>query len=80
MQPPDPAALPAGLTPTPKVQVWPASELRFTFDRQKAQTYFQTTGHPEVSLPARFDGAALVVSVPTAALPGVHRAGQRARC
>jgi len=64
---PDPATLPAGLAPTPKIQVWPASEIRFTFDRQKAQAYFQATGHPEVSLPARFDGASLVVAVPAAA-------------
>jgi hypothetical protein len=67
VQQPDPAALPAGLTPTPKVQVWPASQFRFTFDRQKAQAYFRSTGHPEVSLPERFDGASLVVAVPAAA-------------
>jgi hypothetical protein len=67
VQQPDPAALPAGLAPTPKVQVWPSNQFRFTFDREKAQAYYRTTGHPEVSLPARFDGASLVVAVPAAA-------------
>ncbi|HEY7066994.1 MAG TPA: hypothetical protein VII06_36350 [Chloroflexota bacterium] len=67
VQQPDPATLPAGLGPTPSVDVWPATEYRFTFDRRKAQAYFRASGHPEVDLPERFDGASLVVAVPAAA-------------
>lgn len=65
---PDPAVLPAGFDKTPIVRVMPAFQVHFTFDRNKARTYFQSTGHPEVSLPDRFDGATLVVSMPAAAL------------
>ncbi|MBI4494932.1 MAG: hypothetical protein HY690_19330 [Chloroflexi bacterium] len=65
---PDPATLPAGLARTPSIMVTPATEFRFTFDRDKARSYFQSIGHPEVSLPDRFHGASLVVSVPAAAL------------
>ena len=70
---PDPASLPAGLSPMPRIQVIPADELRFTFDTAKARAYFQSTGHPEVSLPDRFNGTSLVVSMPAAAL--LHYAG-----
>ena len=65
---PDPATLPAGLSTTPTVKVSPASQVRFTFDKAKAQAYYQSTGHPEVSLPDKFNGAALSVSIPSAAL------------
>ena len=65
---PDPATLPAGLDKTPVVRVTAASQVRFTFDKSKARAYFQSTGHPEVSLPDRFDGATLVVSIPAAAV------------
>jgi hypothetical protein len=65
---PDPASLPAGLSASPRIQVIPADELRFTFDPAKARAYFQSTGHPEVSVPDRFDGTTLVVSMPAAAL------------
>ena len=65
---PDPATLPAGFDAAPKVRVMPAYQIRFTFDRNKARGYFQSTGHPEVSLPDKFDGATLVVSIPAAAL------------
>jgi hypothetical protein len=66
---PDPASLPAELRAAPpRIQVMPADEVRFTFDKAKARTYFESTGHPEVTLPDRFDGATLVVSMPTAAL------------
>jgi hypothetical protein len=65
---PDPATLPAGLDKTPRVQVMPASQERFTFDKAKASAYFKSTGHPEVTLPDAFDGATLVVSMPSAAL------------
>jgi hypothetical protein len=65
---PDPATLPAGLDKTPRVLVMPGSQVRFAFDKTKASTYFNSTGHPEVSLPDKFDGATLVVSIPSAAL------------
>src|SRR6202011_214153 len=41
---------------------------RFTFNKAKARTYFESTGHPEVSLPDRFDGLTLAVSPPSAAV------------
>ncbi len=65
---PDPAKLPAGVSSTPLVRVMPGQQIRFTFDKKKAQAYYQSTGHPEVSLPDKFDGASLVVSIPTAAI------------
>jgi hypothetical protein len=65
---PDTATLPAGLNKTPTVKVSPASQVRFTFDKAKAQAYYQSTGHPEVSLPDKFNGAALSVSIPSAAI------------
>jgi anti-sigma factor RsiW len=65
---PDPATLPAGVDKTPLVRVTAASQVRFTFDKSKARAYFQSIGHPEVSLPDRFDGATLVVSIPAAAV------------
>src|SRR5207253_394817 len=65
---PDPATLPAGVDKTPLVRVVPGSQMRFTFDKNKARTYFQSSGHPEVSLPDKFDGATLVVSIPSAAV------------
>jgi hypothetical protein len=59
---------PAGLSASPRVSVMSANEMRFTFDKARARAYFQSIGHPEVSLPDRFDGAALVVSTPAAAV------------
>jgi hypothetical protein len=68
LQTPDQASLPAGIDRTPRIQVMPASQIRFTFDKNKARAYYQSTGHPEVNLPDKFDGATLVVSIPSAAL------------
>jgi len=68
LQTPDPATLPAGLDQTPRVQIMPASQVRFTFDKAKASAYFKSTGHADVSLPDKFDGASLVVSIPSAAV------------
>jgi hypothetical protein len=65
---PDPATLPPGLSKTPTVKVSPASQMRFTFDKAKAQAYYRATGHPDVSVPDKFDGASLSVSIPSAAL------------
>ena len=68
VQTPDPATLPAGVDRTPRVQVIPASEVRFTFDKAKAQRYLQSSGQPQVSLPDKFNGASLIVSTPAAAI------------
>jgi hypothetical protein len=77
LQTPDPATLPAGLDKAPQVRVMPASEVRFTFDKNKAHTYYQSTGHAEVSLPDKFDGATLVVSIPSAAILQYGNSGAR---
>jgi hypothetical protein len=74
---PDASSLPQGLSPTPRVQVIPADEVRFTFDAAKARAYFQASGHPEVNLPDRFDGTTLVVSMPAAALLQYTQSGAR---
>lgn len=64
----DPATLPAATDRTPTIRVMPAGEHRFRFERARAQAYFQSIGQPNVQLPARFDGAVLVVSQPAAVL------------
>jgi hypothetical protein len=65
---PDPTTLPAGLDKNPRVQVMPGSEARFTFERSKARAYLESTGNQSVSVPDKFDGAALVISIPSAVL------------
>lgn len=65
---PDASALPTGVDHTPTIRVTPPGEQRFTFDRAKARAYFEQTGSPNVDLPAKFDGATLVVRIPAAAL------------
>jgi hypothetical protein len=65
---PDAASLPKGIATTPTIKVSPASQVRFTFDTTKARAYYQKAGHPEVSLPDKFNGATLSVSLPPAAL------------
>jgi len=67
LETPDPALLPTGVDKTPRVQVMPSSQIRFTFDKAKASNYLKSTGH-EVTVPDKFDGATLVVSIPSAAL------------
>ncbi len=67
LETPDPALLPTGMDKTPRVQVMPGSQIRFTFDKTKASNYLKSTGH-EVTVPDKFDGATLVVSIPSAAL------------
>jgi hypothetical protein len=57
-----------GLDPTPRIQVMPANEIRFVFDKARAAEYFRASGHPDVSLPDKFDGATLIVSIPSAVL------------
>lgn len=65
---PDVATLPAGLPATPSYRVIPAHEARFTFVESKARQYFADVGRPNVALPPKFNGAALVVSAPAAAV------------
>jgi hypothetical protein len=74
---PDPNALPTGIDKTPRVQVMPASQVRFTFDKAKTAAYLQSTGHPNVNLPDKYDGTTLVVSIPSAALVQYSSAGSR---
>jgi anti-sigma factor RsiW len=76
---PDPATLPAGVTRTPTVRVVSGTQLRFTFDKSKARAYYQSTGHPEVSLPDKFDGASLTVTVPPAVLLNYGAASSSSR-
>lgn len=63
-----PGVLPAGVSPTPTIRYLPGQTGRFTFDEARARAYFQSTGQPNVQLPARFDGATLVVNLPAAVL------------
>jgi hypothetical protein len=68
LETPDPARLPAGMDGTPQVKLVPGSQMRFTFDKNKSRAHYQASGHPEMSLPDKFDGATLVVSMPAAAV------------
>ncbi len=63
---PDPGRLPAGVGRTPEVLVTEARELRFTFDAKKARLWLDQHGGKATTLPQRFDGGGLVVSVPAA--------------
>ncbi len=68
IQTPDPATLPTGMDRTPRVEVMPAQQFSFTFDKAKAAEYFRSTGRVDVAVPDKFDGATLVVSMPAAVL------------
>lgn len=70
---PDLSKLPSGVDRTPTIDMTPSSEISFTFDKNKARAYYQSTGHPDVSLPDKFDGATLSVSIPGAAV--LHYSG-----
>ncbi len=75
---PDPSTLPATAGKTPTIRVSSGSQFRFTFDKNKARDYFQSTGHPDVNLPDKFDGASLVVTIPSAAILS-YSGGQTSR-
>jgi hypothetical protein len=64
----DAAMLPAGVKTQPTISVSAGGEFRFTFSKAKARQFFSDSGHPEVVLPDKFDGATLVVSIPPTAL------------
>jgi hypothetical protein len=65
---PDPATLPTGLKPDPKIAVAPGNEMRFIFDRDKTRTYLQSVGRTDIAVPDNLHGATLVVRVPAAAM------------
>ncbi len=65
---PDPGTLPSGMSPQAKINTLGGEDITFTFDKAKAQAYYQSIGRAGVSLPDRFNGASLIVHVPTAAL------------
>jgi hypothetical protein len=64
---PDPSTIPDGLDKSPAISVLPASQVRFTFDKAKADAYLKSEG-AGVELPANLDGVTLVVNVPAAVL------------
>jgi hypothetical protein len=64
----DPRALPADLRAAPRIRVLPAAEFRFKLEGEKVRRYLQEVGHPEMQMPARLEGATLVVGLPAAAL------------
>jgi hypothetical protein len=74
---PEKSALPDGLPDQPTIAIMPAREVRFTFDRDKASRYFSANAKPAVSLPDRYDGVTLVLSVPPAALLEYRRGTER---
>jgi hypothetical protein len=65
---PDPATLPGGLTADPRIDVSPAHQLRFTFQKAKAEEYLRRVGRQDHGVPDKLDGATLVVNVPAGAL------------
>lgn len=59
-----PSRLPGGLGPEPSViATTGAQTLNFTFRAAKAKAYLQSTGHPNVTMPAKFDGATLTLHI-----------------
>ncbi|MCL4533536.1 MAG: zf-HC2 domain-containing protein [Bacteroidetes bacterium] len=61
-----PTIIPPGVSDRPQVRVIPAAEASFTLDRQKTEAYLKSSGAANPSVPAKYDGARLVVKVPTA--------------
>ncbi len=75
----EPSALPAGVDKTPKVQVFPGAQMRFKFEAAKARAYLQSQGQAGVAIPQKFDGATLVVGIPTAAMLQYQASGTASR-
>jgi hypothetical protein len=65
---PDPATLPAGAAADPRIEVSAAHQLRFTFQKAKAEEYLRRVGRTDHVVPEKLDGATLVVSIPAGAL------------
>ena len=62
----DRSALPRGVAATPeRILVNRARTARLTFDRDQAIAYFRRNGRAQVTIPERFDGAQLVIQVPS---------------
>jgi hypothetical protein len=62
-------ALPAGIPAQPHdISVTSAQTVSFTFRAEKARAYLDSINRSDFSLPARFDGATVVVHVPAAAM------------
>jgi hypothetical protein len=75
-----PSKLPAGLAPQPSVVATTAgATVNFTFRAAKAKAYLASTGHSDVTMPARFDGATLTLHVPAAASLAYLPAGTSVR-
>jgi hypothetical protein len=72
----DPATLPTGIGAEPRIQVSQAHQLRFTFQKGKAQEYLRRVGQPNHPIPDKLDGATLVVNVPAGALMRYRGASQ----
>jgi hypothetical protein len=68
LQTPDPATLPANVDKTPRVQVIPSQQIRFTVNKARADAYLKASGKSDLSVPSKLDGATLVVSMPAAAI------------
>lgn len=63
-----PSQLPSGLGNPPSViAVTNGHTVNFTFRVQKVRAWLDSTGHKDVSVPAKFDGATLTLHVPSAA-------------
>jgi hypothetical protein len=73
---PDAATLPSGVGGEARIEVSAAHQLRFTFQKTKAQEYLRRVGRPDVAVPDKLDGATLVINVPAAALMAYRGANQ----
>jgi hypothetical protein len=63
-----PSQLPAGLANPPSaVAVTTSRTINFTFRAQKARAYLDSTGHKDVAVPPKFDGATLTLRIPATA-------------
>jgi hypothetical protein len=63
-----PSQLPSGLANPPSVMaVTSGQTLNFTFRAAKVRAYLDSTGHKDIAVPAKFDGATLTVHIPAAA-------------
>jgi hypothetical protein len=62
----DPTALPDFISLNPEIAVSQPKELRYVLESAKANQYLASNGHPERTLPAKLDGATVVVAVPSA--------------
>jgi hypothetical protein len=75
---PDASTLPANVEKTPHIAVFPGQTMRFKFDLAKAQAYYKSLGQ-NVTIPSKFDGATLVVNMPTGALLTYQSVDQASR-